>query len=227
MTFVPRNEAGVVASFAQLSERLGYSIISIGIRYPDALIFNAKTNSNMRCEFEFLAHNFLEHGHDPENCDLIVCWIDDYPNAPLPVLELSTVHIESNLPDETAMALRDAELLIRQLRGLLSKRTGEVHLLTEALSGATKSAIDELGGTRAALEGAVAKKAKKLVDKAELRFIERITSGDGAAFTGPGQHLACRLCGAIEFTGSPAHKRGARKVLCLTCTACGAERKWY
>jgi hypothetical protein len=39
------------------------------------------------------ARNFKRHGHDPRQCDLIVCWRHNWKNCPpnLQVLELSKV----------------------------------------------------------------------------------------------------------------------------------------
>jgi len=42
----------------------------------------------VRIEFEFASRNFKEHLHDPKGCDMIVCWEHNWPNCPLPVLEL-------------------------------------------------------------------------------------------------------------------------------------------
>jgi hypothetical protein len=42
----------------------------------------------VRIEFEYRSRNFLTHKHDARQCDLIVCWEDDWPDSPLEVLEL-------------------------------------------------------------------------------------------------------------------------------------------
>jgi hypothetical protein len=39
-------------------------------------------------EFEYQSSNFHDHGHSPEDCDLIVCWIHDWEDCPIEVLEL-------------------------------------------------------------------------------------------------------------------------------------------
>jgi hypothetical protein len=36
-----------------------------------------------------LSTNFLDRGHDPKKCDLIVCWINNWPECPVEVLEMS------------------------------------------------------------------------------------------------------------------------------------------
>jgi hypothetical protein len=34
------------------------------------------------------SRNFLKHGHRVEDCDMIVCWVHNWPECPLHVLEL-------------------------------------------------------------------------------------------------------------------------------------------
>jgi hypothetical protein len=50
----------------------------------------AKKNlwARARIEFEFKASAFREHGHDPSRCDFIVCWIDDWQDCAIPIIEL-------------------------------------------------------------------------------------------------------------------------------------------
>ena len=42
-------------------------------------------------EFEYESRNFLQHLHDPNGCDLIVCWEHNWPECPLEVVELRAV----------------------------------------------------------------------------------------------------------------------------------------
>jgi hypothetical protein len=42
----------------------------------------------VRIEIEFLSRNFLQHFHDPKECDLIVCWENNWAECPLEVVEL-------------------------------------------------------------------------------------------------------------------------------------------
>ena len=41
-------------------------------------------------EFEFESRNFLRHGHDPNGCDMIVCWTHNWAECPenIEVVEL-------------------------------------------------------------------------------------------------------------------------------------------
>lgn len=87
--FTPENEIGVIVEFSQRMLQFDLEIVSIGSKFPDAILRHTKTEDEYRTEFEFLASNFIEHGHDPRHCDLIVCWINDYRDCFLPVIELS------------------------------------------------------------------------------------------------------------------------------------------
>ena len=48
----------------------------------------------MRIEIEFHSRNFLQHFHDPKECDLIVCWEHNWAECPMEVIALKDV-----LPD--------------------------------------------------------------------------------------------------------------------------------
>ena len=78
MLFSPIDELGVVLLFGILHRELGFPyIIKVSAsEYPDAIIVN-KRGEVKRIEFEYIASNFRQHGHDPNKCDYIVCWIDD------------------------------------------------------------------------------------------------------------------------------------------------------
>lgn len=86
--FEPKNEAGVVTLFAYVCGNLGYEIIEIGSRFPDAILRNRK-GEIVRAEFEFISNNFVIHKHDPAAVDLVICWRVKGSIA-VPVLELST-----------------------------------------------------------------------------------------------------------------------------------------
>jgi hypothetical protein len=76
----PVSEINVAMLFALVSDELGFEIERAGPGYPDC---DARRRAGpgrwqrVRIEFEFLARNFELHGHDPEHCDLIVCWEDN------------------------------------------------------------------------------------------------------------------------------------------------------
>lgn len=85
--FIPVNEFGVVWLFAQQSEQAGFELVYIGAAFPDAIV--RKDDRELRVEFEYRLSNFLTHGHDVRECDLVIVWERDVNDFPLPVIELS------------------------------------------------------------------------------------------------------------------------------------------
>lgn len=83
----PKNEKETIQLFKILQHRLGWKIIRLQVYFPDAIIEN-DVGERLACEFEFRSKNFSYHNHDPEKCDLIICWEDDWPESPVPVYEL-------------------------------------------------------------------------------------------------------------------------------------------
>jgi hypothetical protein len=90
----PVNEQGVVFLFGMVALELGYVVEIVRTGFPDC---EAKRRvgkdrwEKIRIEFEFRSRNFLGHGHDKNDCDVIVCWENDWPDCPLEVLELSAI----------------------------------------------------------------------------------------------------------------------------------------
>jgi hypothetical protein len=91
----PINEQGVVFLFGMVSRELGFNIEAIQQGFPDCEgkhLHDGKKNlwANARIEFEYKASSFQEHGHDSEQCDFIVCWINDWPDCPINIIELKS-----------------------------------------------------------------------------------------------------------------------------------------
>jgi hypothetical protein len=90
----PVNEQGVLFLFALMAERLGFLIEGIRSGFPDC---EAKRRvgpdawQGVSIEFEYESRNFSRHGHSPEGCDIIVCWVHNWPDCPknLEVIALS------------------------------------------------------------------------------------------------------------------------------------------
>ena len=87
VVFAVTNEQGVVVCLAQQGPEHGFHFESIQTAFPDAIIWHRGTR--YRVEFEYKARSFLHHQHDPRECDLIICWQNDYLDNILPVLALS------------------------------------------------------------------------------------------------------------------------------------------
>jgi len=96
LRFAPVNEQGVVYLFGMISRELGFLIESIRTQYPDCEGKRCVNERESRwervlIEFEYKSSGFREHGHSPSGCDLIVCWIHDWEDCPLEVLELKSI----------------------------------------------------------------------------------------------------------------------------------------
>ncbi len=99
----PINEQGVVFLFGMLARELGFEVEAIHDAYPDCeakrlVDPKRKRWQRVRIEFEYMSHNFVEHGHDPARCDLIVCWENNWENSPIEVLDLRK-HITQQTSD--------------------------------------------------------------------------------------------------------------------------------
>jgi hypothetical protein len=87
-TEFPSCEREVVGLFEVFQSLLGWRIVHLQKNFPDAIIEDEDGNREV-VEFEYAARNFKYHKHDPERCDRIICWYNNWPDAPLPVWALN------------------------------------------------------------------------------------------------------------------------------------------
>jgi Homing endonuclease associated repeat len=90
----PTNEDGVLVLFGALAERLGFMIERVQKECPDCeamRLVGAGKCQRVRIEFEYESRNFMAHMHEASKCDIIVCWVNNWPDCPLEVIELSKV----------------------------------------------------------------------------------------------------------------------------------------
>lgn len=92
----PINEQGVVYLFGMVSAELGLIVEAIQSAFPDCeakrcIDHKSSRWQRVRVEFEYYSSNFKDHGHDPNGCDMIVCWEHDWNDCPLEVVELRSV----------------------------------------------------------------------------------------------------------------------------------------
>ncbi|NKB20307.1 MAG: hypothetical protein GKS01_07410 [Alphaproteobacteria bacterium] len=97
MLHAPVNEQGVVMLFGMMAAALGYVVDSVTAAFPDCtgkrLVREAEGGQPprweaVRIEFEYRSRSFHYHRHDAAQCDVIICWEDDWPDCPLEVLAL-------------------------------------------------------------------------------------------------------------------------------------------
>lgn len=77
MLFSPVNEMGVVALFSMYHLELGFPyLLKIQSGFPDATVIDSKGNLK-EIEFELFSSSFYGHKHDPDKCDIVICWEDN------------------------------------------------------------------------------------------------------------------------------------------------------
>jgi len=93
LVYSPTNENGVIFLFGKVMEDLNMYIEEIKPGFPDCIgrRFTGKGWERVYIEFEYKSSNFKEHNHNPDDCDLIVCWEHDWPECPLEVMELREI----------------------------------------------------------------------------------------------------------------------------------------
>ena len=90
----PINEAGVLFLFGAMAASLGFIVTLVQDGFPDCEALREvapRRLQRVRIELEHESRNFLKHGHAIDGCDMIVCWIHNWPECPLEVLELRSV----------------------------------------------------------------------------------------------------------------------------------------
>ena len=89
----PINENGVIYLFGMVSHEIGFMVEAVHAAFPDC---EAKRHigenryQRVRIKFEYKSSDFKSHDYDPAGADMIVCWIHDWPDCPLEVLELKS-----------------------------------------------------------------------------------------------------------------------------------------
>ena len=74
-----------------LAKELGFIVEAVHSGFPDC---EAKRKiksgrwQRVKIEFEYKASNFIGHKHDSSECDLIVCWENDWYDCPIEVISL-------------------------------------------------------------------------------------------------------------------------------------------
>ncbi len=91
--FIPQNEIETVFLFAIMAKDLGFKILNVQYPFPDCQAIYKGTKINI--EFEYVSINFKIHGHELSQCDLIICWENNWKDCPLPVLTLKDINIEN------------------------------------------------------------------------------------------------------------------------------------
>jgi len=92
LVYAPMNENGVIFLFGKIADDLNMYIEEIKPGYPDCIgrRFVGKGWERVAIEFEFKSSNFKAHKHDPKDCNIIICWENDWKDCPIEVIELKS-----------------------------------------------------------------------------------------------------------------------------------------
>ena len=187
LKYQPTNEQGVVFLFALVCSRLGYQVQSIRTEFPDALLRD-RDGKVVRCEFEYLTHNFVRHKHPIDECDLVVAWEDDYfLRREIQVIELKRYFPELERDPEhhpEDAAINKTDLILRMTKG----------------EGATK---DEL-------EWVFSKYHQKERAREPVRLIARLIEAEGEPYVDGGRlRLAKKIKRATGAVSDQSDKMAA------------------
>lgn len=117
----PKNEIELIIWFIEgdWCKDFGFTIESAtSTSFPDAILSDL-SGKLYKTEFEFYASSFIEHEHNPYDCDLIICWKNDFPiQVEFPIWELcsNTLPMNWNAKDD------DRELIYQHIQNVMNNR---------------------------------------------------------------------------------------------------------
>ncbi|MBT3602411.1 MAG: hypothetical protein HOE48_18380 [Candidatus Latescibacteria bacterium] len=82
-----RSVVNVRELFARIYEQLGFEVLKSQEDFPHYVL--AIDGKPICAHVVVRSRDFLALNLDPQVCDRIICWIDDWRDAPIPTLELS------------------------------------------------------------------------------------------------------------------------------------------
>jgi hypothetical protein len=68
-----------------------YVVQSINDAFPDCMGIDPLTGKPIRIELEVYSRNYISHGHPLAGCDYIICWRDNWPDSPIPIISIEDI----------------------------------------------------------------------------------------------------------------------------------------
>jgi len=130
--FVPKNEMQTREWFTSHIAESKYDLLLSQGAFPDYVLGDSD-GKEYRVEVEYKSANFIYHGHDPQKCDFVLCWIHNIA-LPLKVLELSTGkwHESGEVDD---VCPYEEERLRASRKNAVAKMVEKKRRFAEAISG--------------------------------------------------------------------------------------------
>ena len=82
-----RNATNVRELFIRVYDKLGFEVLKSQEAFPNYIL--SSNELPVRAHAVLRSSDFERENLDYMACDSIICWIDDWESAPIPVLELS------------------------------------------------------------------------------------------------------------------------------------------
>ena len=83
-------ESEVRERFRIINEKFNFYKVRLSQEsYPDIII--ERNDKLIYAEVETKSSHFRQHKHNPDDCDMIICWEHDWSDCFLPVLEISVL----------------------------------------------------------------------------------------------------------------------------------------
>lgn len=76
ISFTIHNELNVREAFCYIIDRLDYTILASQEKFPD-YILKDDNRSRIKAEVEVRPSHFRNHEHPIQECDLVICWVND------------------------------------------------------------------------------------------------------------------------------------------------------
>jgi len=96
LKFAPVNETGVAFLFGMVGHELGFVVEALRTESPDCEGKRCLDTSDdqweqVKIDFEYRSSDFQKYDANENESDLVVCWIHDWEECPIEVLELQAV----------------------------------------------------------------------------------------------------------------------------------------
>jgi len=144
LVYQPLNENGVFFLFGKIAGDLNMYAEEVRDEFPNCVArrFTGRGWKRVFLQFEFKSSDFRAHSYDPNQCDLIVCWENDWRDCPLEVLELREILRDlPNIPIIRPMEVGQEEY---SLENHFQKYGEKTRILFESFHPLVKSVDDEI-----------------------------------------------------------------------------------
>jgi len=176
----PTSELATAFLFGLLYDYLPFSFVPTRINdaFPDCEGIDPNTGRHIAIELELLSRNYIGHGHPIGGCDYIVCWRDNWPNPPIPVIALEELIAENDLEGKRFILVHRPGSLRAELETLCTTRPDIYEAVTYFLDKVLSQVQQRIPGVH-------------LDEELSAHFVVREVNGRGFMGVYPHGKLVC------------------------------------